>query len=250
MLLLVVIVLGGILLWLKSYTNHGQKLELKNYIEQPYKKAAKDADKNSFQLIVKDSVHKVGMPGGIILAQNPPPGALVKEDRKIYVDVTKYNADKIALSNLSTMYGRDYSAKKNELSYLDINTSIKGYRQDPGEADHILEVYYNGKLIEGASGQKKNVEIEKGATLEFVLSKIEGGQVDLPDLVCRRYRQVGWLLQQYKLNIGSIEPHGAITDRNSTYVISQDPPYSEGAVINMGESIHIIIQQEQPESCK
>ena len=250
MFLLVAIVLGGVLIWLKIYTNHGQKLELKDYIDQPYEKAAKNADKQSFELIVKDSIHKVGRPGGIILSQNPPAGALVKENRKIYVDVTKYSADKISLSNISTMYGRKYKAKENELSYLDISTSIRGYRQDPGEPDHILEVYYKGQLIEGASGQKRNIEIEKGATLEFVLSKIEGGHVDLPDLVCRQYRELNFLLPSYRLKLGGAVPEGAITDKNTAYVISQEPAHYEGAVINMGESIKVVIQQEQPESCK
>lgn len=250
MLLLLVLVFGIVLFWLKIYTNHGQKLELKNYVNESYVDAAKDADKRDFQLIVKDSVHKVGMPGGIVLSQNPPGGALVKENRKIYVDVTKYKADQIPLESISEMYGRNFSSTKEMLSYLDIKTNILGYRHDPGEPDFILEVKYNGSLIEGASGRKRNVNIEKGATLDFVLSKLDGGEVELPDLVCRRYGQLGFLLAGYRLKLGSIERSGAITDQNSAFVIAQNPPYREGAMIGKGQSLEITIQQKQPESCK
>ena len=252
MLLLLVLVFGGVLLWLNFYTNHGQKLELENYIDQPYDKAAKHAKKNSFEIIVKDSLHKVGMPGGVILSQNPPGGAYVKEDRKIYVDVTKYTADEIPLSSISELYGGQYEAKKTELNQLEINTKVIDYRHDSGEPDHILEVRYNGKLIVGASGKKSNVKIAKGGTLEFVLSKLDGAEVEMPNLVCRRYSELNFLMSGYGLKLESVDiaKGGVITNRNSAWVIAQDPPYRESAKIRQGQGFKIMIQQEQPESCK
>ncbi len=250
MALFVAVVFGAVLLWLKAYTNHGQKLELKNYIGINYKKAAKDAAKQSFELIVKDSIHKVGQPGGLIIAQNPKGGSTVKENRKIYVDITKYRPDEIALESLSDMYGRNFESKKNELSYLDINSKIKGYEQDSGEPDHILQVWYEGKMIAGRNGRKKGIKIKKGGTLEFVLSKQDGGQVNLPDLVCKQYGELAFLLGVYKLKLGAVEHQGAITNRESAYVISQFPPFSEGKTVNMGDMLEVTIQQQQPESCK
>jgi len=250
MSLLLLLVFGAVLTYLKVYTNHGQKLELENYIGQQYKKSAKHAEKKSFELIVKDSVHRVGVPGGQIISQNPSGGSFVKENRKIYVDVTKYVADEIKLENLSVMYGRNYESKKTELEYLDINSKIARYEHDPGDPGHILEVWYKGQMIIGASGKKSKVSIKKGDTLEFVVSKLDGGQVDLPDLLCREYGQLGFMLNILKVRLGSIERVGAITDLNKAYVIAQNPPYSEGKKIQMGQSIEITIQQEQPESCK
>ena len=249
MALLVILVLGAVLFWLGIYTNHGQKLELRDYVGMSFKDASKDAKRNSFELIVKDSIHKVGKPGGVILSQNPPGASLVKENRKIYVDITKYTADELDLTSLSPMYGRQYNSKVNELSYLDIKSKVKGYRHDAGEPDHILEVWYNGRLIDGESGRKSNVKIEKGGTLEFVLSKSDGGSVNIPDLVCMPYNQVAFVLSQYKISIGGVEQMGAITDRNKAYIIAQVPAYSPGKTIQMGEKIEITIQQERPESC-
>jgi len=148
------------------------------------------------------------------------------------------------------MYGSNYESKKTELGYLDINSKIRGYKQDPGYPDHILEVWYEGKLIAGENGRKSGVKIKKGSTLEFVLSKLDGGQVELPDLVCRQYSQLGFLLATYKLSVGAVNQEGAITNRQDAYVIAQNPPYQPGRTITMGDKIEITIQQKQPISCK
>lgn len=239
-------------MWLGMYTNHGQKLELRDYVGKNFEKAAQHADKQSFELIVKDSVHRVGQPGGIILSQNPEGGALVKENRKIYVDVTKYNADEIDLKDLSVMYGNPYSSIQTQLSYLDINTEIKGYKQDPAEENHILEVWHNGRMIAGENGRKNGVKIKKGGTLRFVLTENKG-DVDIPDLVCRQYGQLAFLLPNYKLKLGALhlsESSGPFTNKDEAYIIAQKPAFVEGQKIPTGTSIEVTIQQDQPESCK
>lgn len=250
MALLLIIVFGAVLLWLKMYTNHGQKLELKDYSGIHYQKAAKDASKRSFELIVKDSIHKVGQPGGLILSQNPAGGALVKENRKIYVDITKYNADEISLENLPPLYGTKYDIKSDVLNRIGIKTKVIGQEYDSGSPNHILRVSYEGRVIDGKNGRKKGVKIKKGSTLEFVVSKIEGGQVNVPDLVCSQYGGLNFLLQVYKLQLGSVENVGAITNQEKAYIISQFPTFEEGKMMAMGDKIEIKLQQELPESCK
>jgi len=249
MALLILFVFGAVLMWLRIYTNHGQKLALTNYVGDRYVEAAVHAEKESFQLIVKDSIHKVGQPGGIIIAQNPKGGAEVKEKRKIYVDVTKYQADTYDVTELPPMYGNEYNSIVTTLGTLNINSNILGHKHDPGEPNHILEVHYNGRPIITSAGRKSNVKIEKGGTLGFVLSKLDGGEVQVPELVCRTYGQVGFIIATYRLKLGPIEQSGAITDRASAYVIGQNPPYSQGATMSMGQEVLLTIQQEKPESC-
>lgn len=250
MAFLLIIVFGAVLLWLKMYTNHGQKLELKDYTGIHYKKAAKDASKRSFELIVKDSLHKVGQPGGLIISQNPSGGALVKENRKIYVDITKYNADEIALESLPTMYGREFTSVTTTLDRIGIKTKEIGKEYDSGTPNHILQVRYEGKIIAGKNGRKKGIKIKKGGTLEFIVSKREGGQVNIPDLVCTEYGGLGFVLDVYNLEIGALEKKGAITNMATATIISQSPTYAEGKMISMGDKIEIVVQQEKPESCE
>ena len=198
-----------------------------------------------------DSIHKVDMPGGVILSQNPPAGSKVKENRKIYVDVTKYEADLIPLRDLMVMYGQGYERTAEGLSYQSINSEIRDYIHDSGEPDHIMQVWYDGKLIDGESGRKRDVMIKKGGTLSFTLSKSDGGPIQIPNLICRPYSQLNFILKSSGLALGAIDvPEGvAITDRNSAVVIAQDPEYAEGATMLIGSQMRVTIQQEKPESC-
>ncbi|MBT8189330.1 MAG: PASTA domain-containing protein [Bacteroidia bacterium] len=250
MLLLVLFVFGGVLLWLRFYTNHGQRLELPDYNGKHIVEATEDAEDRSFQLVVKDSTHRVGVPGGIILSQNPKPGSRVKENRKIYVDVAKYNPDLIALADMRPMYGREYENKRKELASQFINSKIKGRRYDPGEPNHILEVWYEGELIDGNSGRKTGVNIKVGSTLEFIVSSYEGGQVSSTDYSCKTLREAKWIFDQYRLRIGDIERIGVITDMDNAYIIAQDPPHEEGKEIPFGTRINLSVQQEKPERCE
>jgi len=185
----------------------------------------------------------VGQPGGLILSQNPAGGALVKENRKIYVDITKYNADEISLENLPPLYGTKYDIKSDVLNRIGIKTKVIGQEYDSGSPNHILRVSYEGRVIDGKNGRKKGVKIKKGSTLEFVVSKIEGGQVNVPDLVCSQYGGLNFLLQVYKLQLGSVENVGAITNQEKAYIISQFPTFEEGKMMAMGDKFQKLTNQ-------
>jgi len=250
MAVFVLLIFGGILLWLKAYTNHGQKIELPDYRNIHIDEARQNAEDKSFQLIVNDSLFRVGTAGGMILNQNPVPGSLVKESRKVYVDISRYKATTNNLEDLPVMYGREYKSVSRSLSHLEINTDIKSYKYDAGEPDHILEVWYKGQRIDGQEGRASGIQIETGGTLEFVLSKREGGQVDVPDLVCDMLGNAKWKLGRSQLKLGRIEKRGLITcPLDSTYIVQQIPAPGDSQRIAMGETIDVLVMQGRPEIC-
>ena len=247
----VAIILFLVFQWLKIYTNHGQELELPNYVGQLYNEARDDAEDKTFQLIVSDSLHIVGKRGGEIISQNPTQGALVKENRKIYVDITKHTADTYSLSkDLPTMYGQDYERTEAKLSNLQISSEIKSTRADKGEPNHILEVWYDGKLVDGQQGKKPGVNIRKGSQLEFVVSKSIGAEIPIPDWRCKRLGLVLTLARFDRLIVGEIEVRGVVTNKDSAFVVQQYPSPDALSSIETGQSIDIIVQQERPESCQ
>ena len=250
MALLLALVIIAVLTWLRFYTNHGQKLELADYIGMNYEEAKKDASDKTFELIINDSIHRVGVSGGEILSQNPTPFSKVKENRKVYVTTAKYNADVLILDELPSLYGKEYESKKRELSLLSVDSEIKDYIYDIGEPDHILEVWQEGKRIVSASGKAKGVTIEKGSKLSFVLSKRGGGTFEIPDLLCQQYSAAKFNLDSRQLKIGQVTSEGEITNESSAYIIAQDPPYRVGATIQMGESINITISSTKPNYCR
>ena len=236
------------LLWLRLYTNHGQKLELPDYENTYIEDARRDAEERSFEIIVSDSVHIVGKKGGMIINQNPIKGSLVKENRKIYVTVTKFNPDKLTLDDLPMLYGADFEQKRKELGYQEINTVIDGFRYDKGEPNHILEVSYNGIIIVNKDVTRNDVEIEKGGTLHFILSEQSGGTTKIPDLRCMTIAQARFYLEGVKLKLGNITP-STIENLDQAYITSQDPAYDPVSIIDMGSPIDVSVSENIPPDC-
>jgi len=237
-------------MWLRFYTNHGQKLELPNYVNQNYKEAQEDAKSKTFEIIVTDSIHKVGKEGGLIIDQNPTPGSMVKEKRKIYVNITKYSPDKIKVGDLPILYGNDFDQKRTELKYLDIASKIREEKYDPGEPNHILEVWYNDRLIVDNRTVNPSIEINKGGTLEFVISKREGGKGLIPNLICQEYSAAETMALLSKFRIGRIVEEGEITDRNTAFVISQSPISDGTSELSFNSDISVTISQMRPKNCQ
>lgn len=248
--LILVIIFLALNFWLKSYTNHGQQLVLPEYVGKHIDDARADAKDRSFEIIVNDSMHIVGQPGGIITRQNPKKEAKVKENRKVYVTITKFNADEIEVGSLGVLYGQDYESKKQELSYLEIGSKIKGYKYDPGEPDFILEVWYKGQPIITKNVEKRRVAIDKGDTLSFIISQRGGGETGVPDLVCNTFAAAQFILESSQLKLGEVKEVGQVSDINSAYIINQYPNPETVQTVPMGRMFNLTIQQEKPQDCQ
>lgn len=245
----IVFILILIYVWLRFYTNHGQKIPMVNITGKSLTQASELIDDHSFQLVVTDSSFVIGKSGGIILDQNPKPGAEVKEGRKIYVTITKQEADKILVSELPLLYGNDFVQKSVELKHRGILAKIKSKKYDPGDPNHILEVYYKNQLIIDKTVIRNDVKISKGDELEFVVSDKDGGEISVPDLVCSSVSEIEFLLQQFNLEVGEITAKGAINDTSSAFVIDQDPKYDGITKIPMNSKINITVVSNKPSKC-
>lgn len=252
-ILLIVLFLGIIMtcvmLWLRFYTNHGQKITLTEYVGMSLEDAQKDAKKNSFRLVVSDSVHQVGKAGGEIISQNPVAGSQVKENRKIYLTTTKYAADIIPVASLPTLYGTEYNSKCKDLAYMEINCKIKSYKYDAGEKDHILEVYYKDQLICSNVGRKNDVKIEKGASLDLVLSTKRGAQVPINSYRCSTLAAARFAIESSGLVVGDINHLGNISNEESAIVVRQSPQANGDLIVESGTAVHLTIQQDKPKDC-
>ena len=236
---------------LRIYTSHGQKLDLNDFVGVHMSDALEMADDNNFKIIVDDSVHIVGKQGGEILAQNPIAGSPVKKGRKVYVTVAKYSADVFLSSQLPPLYGRKYDLKSKEIStQFNMDCVIEGYAYDPGPRDHILEVRYLGKPIENAKGRNKNVEIAKGQKLSFILSKRDGGEVVIPNLVCSTIETARFLCQSSRVTLGDVvDEIGDIGDLKSAFIYAQEPAADGTSKMPMGTAIKVYIKETPPVDC-
>jgi len=235
--------------WLKHYTRHDQKLELPDYTSWILNDAVLDASEQSFRISILDSVHIVGKRGNEILQQSPSPGSLVKENRMIYVTITKSNADNISVDRLPILYGKNYERKKRELyQSFEIECKIVGRKFDPGEPGHILAVIYNGETISDRQGRKGDILIEKGTTLNFIISERQGGRLEIPDLVCKTFAEAQFIIENSGLTLGEIITDGNIGIVDSAYVTGQVPDPAEGQM-RMGDEIKLSLTAKKPIDC-
>ncbi len=233
---------------LRWYTHHGRSLVLPNYIDQHLDIAKRDAERNSFELRIIDSVFVVGKQGGIILDQNPAAGSKVKAKRKVYLTVTKTQADEIPFRRLPILYGKNYNRKQKELEQgYQIKTKVIGKKYDSGAPDHILEVLYNGQTVVNSKVRKDDAMIEKGGTLEMILSKSSGGSLTMPDLTCKMYTEVAFQLQTLNLVMGEHHQDDTVDDRDVAYVWKQEP-YA-GSRIYTGDTVQVFLTQVKPTDC-
>lgn len=180
--LFIALVLICVFGWLRWYTNHGQKLELPDYVGQDIESSIDDAQARSFEIIVNDSVHIVGKEGGLVQIQNPPGGSLVKENRKIYVTTTKFQADQVGLADMR-FFGEDFDQITAQLKTRSINTVIRSTQFDPLTQNSVMEVWYNDRKVIDRRKDATGLTVDKGDTLEFVISSNEGGSSTVPSLV-------------------------------------------------------------------
>lgn len=239
-----------IFLWLRYYTHHGQKLTLPDYTGMNISMARKDASRKSFELVVDDSVHMVGKTGGEILSQNPEGNSKVKENRKIYVTVAKYQPDMILSANLPVLYGKSYDNKKEELSVgYELSMEVVGYKFDPGPPDHILEVLYKGEPFINSKGRNNNLQIEKGATLQVVLSQSSGAVVNIPNVVCEELDQARFIIESRRLKVHQVISLDGSDAGTATFVARQEPAFDPERTMVEGEGLTLYIQASRPEGC-
>ena len=228
---------------LGMYTHHGEKIPIPKLLELTVDRGTNLCEDAGFELIVSDSVFVVGQRGGTIIAQNPEPASFAKEGRKVYVTITKFSADMISISTLPALYGKSYELKKKVLlDGFEIQSSVAGYLFDKGDPGQILKVILGTDTIIDQNGIAENVNIPRGGKLRFILSSKEGGNVQVPDLVCRTYDEAIFLAAgNFQLAIRSGE--------GGEYIISQEPAFAPGSVIERGDSISIILSDTRPLEC-
>ncbi|TVR79612.1 MAG: PASTA domain-containing protein [Saprospirales bacterium] len=235
---------------LKLYTRHGQQIPLPDYVGENIESATEDAERRSFRMFVSDSIFIVGRQGGIIIDQVPKAHELVKENRKIYVTVTKNQPDMVTLDELPPLYGRSFERTARVLQMAhSIESNIAGRTFDPGPEGHIMGVIYQGDTIIDRGEVLRDMKVPVGGRIDFIISEQRGGQVEIPDLVCRTFDEAEFIIRSYRLRIGNTRLQGEIEDLQRAFIVEQDPPFDETVKVQMGSSVNLVLSAEKPQFC-
>ena len=110
-----------------------------------------------------------------------------------------------------------------------------------------MEVIYNGQTVVSSDVRKDDVLVEKGGTLEMILSKESGGSLSMPDLTCKSFDEAAFLLQTLNLIIGEQVSDGSVSNVDASYIYDQEPA-PDGRVYT-GDTIKIFLTQNKPDNC-
>ena len=232
--------------WLQCYTNHGESVQVPNYIGMNVAEAAKKARNRNFRIALSDSTYIPGKPPGQVIAQDPSPESRVKEGRTIYFDITKNNPDIVVLPKWKE--NDSYELYSRKCVRLGLKPRIVARVPRPDyEPNTIVEIIHRGDTI--SNDIELGYSIEMGATLDFVVSEQLALTVDIPDCVCQTFDAAKFLITSSNLNIGSVIKDATVIDEDMAYVYRQTPAYIEGDTIRVGEQIDLYLTQDIPDKC-
>ncbi|MEP7171247.1 MAG: PASTA domain-containing protein [Bacteroidota bacterium] len=224
--------------WLDSYTSHGSMvtvpdlrglkvLAVENFVK----------DKALRIKIADSSVFDLEKPPGTVIEQDPAPAEKVKENRTIYLTITKTVPPKIKMPNLI------------DVSFRQAEAILISYGLKPGQTTYkpdlckncVLSFEMNGKIL--IAGE----ELTKGSVIDLTLGDGFGNtKVTVPQLFGLSLDEALFVLKGSSLNTGSIIFDGSVRDSSMAVVYKQNPPYGSSSLISEGEGVDIYLTQSQP----
>jgi len=198
-------------------------------------------------LVIDSSTYNPKVAGGVILEQSPTPDAKVKEQRSVYLTISKYIPNDVALPDLVGNYDATNYARKLQRKGLksQIAKKIFDANQQPNT---ILYIMIDGKRYTD-DDISKGVFIAEGKVVDLVVTDQGGTFTDMPNLHCLSYPEAKFILDSYNLNLGSIINDATIKDQNSAFIWKQSPTFAPGKTVNVGASVDVFLTQFKPKNC-
>lgn len=169
-LLIAVIVLLGltfvILFWLKSTTNHNQKIEVPSLAKMSLDVAEEKLEELDLRFEILDSSnYNPDFPKYSVIEQIPKAGEFVKENRKIYLTL---NRSGYVFLKIPEVIGKTRRQAEPTLISMGFEIGKITYKSYIA-LDEVLEMTYKGKKL------KSGDELQKTSVIDLVLGDGEGG---------------------------------------------------------------------------
>lgn len=198
---------------LRSYTRHGEKIEVPNLKNVSITEAVNTLERQGFRYQI-DSVYQTDAKPGIIIDQDPAAGSSVKNNRTIYLTMITLSPPVVNFPEVR------------EMTFLEARAIIANYELKLGDTiyipdiarDVVLDVKYGGQKL--LAGQ----EIPKGSRINLVLGNGMGdSEVLVPNLIGLTLDEARFSIKGSSLTVGAINYMGYITDSLTARVVSQTP---------------------------
>ncbi|MBQ0048826.1 MAG: PASTA domain-containing protein [Bacteroidales bacterium] len=152
MALVVVLICLATNWWLKSYTHHGEAVDVPDLKGKNIDEAMTQLAELDLEAVIVDSSYNKKLAPGIILDQTPGFGSRVKSGRQIYITINARNEPMLSIPNIigNSSY-REAEAKLQALGF-----KLGPCEYIPGDKDFVLGVKCRGRNM--TNGQRVSVE--------------------------------------------------------------------------------------------
>lgn len=164
--IVVIAIVFGLLWWLGYSTNHNQKLEVPDLSKLSLEEVEKILEKNKMRYAILDSAnYNPDYPPYSVMEQIPQAGAMVKENRKIYINLNPSDYPKLDIPEVLGKTLRQVEPTLLAMGFAIGTISYKPYLAE----DVVLEIHHKGRKI--MPGDK----VQKTATIDLVVGDGLGG---------------------------------------------------------------------------
>lgn len=236
-LIVLVMFFGFTYKWLDSYTNHGSTVTV------PDLRGLKITDVENFikdkalRFKIADStIFDINKPAGTVIEQDPAPQEKVKENRTIYLTITRTNAPKTKMPNII------------DVSFRQAEAILQSYGMKTGKTIYKPDLCKNCVLSFEVEGKplKAGDEISKGSVIDLVLGDGFGNtKVNVPDLVGLSYEEALFVLKASSLNAGAVIFDNSVRDSSRAVIYKQSPSPENSDVISQGEAVDLYLTQSK-----
>ncbi|MBD2700626.1 PASTA domain-containing protein [Spirosoma sp. BT702] len=229
--LVAVLFLAFFFVYLPFTTNHGQTITVPDVTNMSYDEMTNVLEDRDLRYEVSDCTFVAGKEPLTVITQYPRANSKVKEDRKIYITLTKRVAPMVSMPKLVDMIDRSAALL---LRSLGLEEGERTYVPDVGK-NKVLRQLYNGKEI--AAG----TPVPKGAKIDLEIGDGLGNTMfEVPDVVGKPLDEAKLTIQGSSLKVGTIisvdDP-----EREVGTVVRQRPEAKSGERIRVGETMDLWI---------
>jgi beta-lactam-binding protein with PASTA domain len=225
--LIYIVVVGGTIFYLDSYTNHGEKIPVPNLVGQNVNNISALLEEKGLKFEIVDQVYKPKLAEGTIIDQDPEVSEkskiFVKQDRIIRVRVSKRSQ----LVEMPSLIDKSERFAATILKNRGLRLKVT-YKNTPESHGAVIEQRFKGARI------KEGTKIPIGSTVLLIVGRYEGGQ---PIPVINLY---GLTISEARERLASMpgitffpvcQECKTAADSLVARIGSQTPEYEEGAMM-------------------
>lgn len=224
--------------WLESYTNHNQEIELPDLTTMDVNEAMLTLDGLGLTYEIDSVRYDPSQKALAVLDFYPEKGFKVKEGRKILI---KSNPSGWKSTFLPDIVGKSKRLAFTQLRLAGLEVGDTIYRPDLAK-DAVLGVMFNGRQIE------KDFELARFSKVDLVLGKgLEFG-VKTPRLIGLLFDEAKSSIYANRFDVGRITVEGKVLDSATLQVFYQYP--IAGDNYDQGLPVDLWLTTEDPQELK